>query len=186
MPVRLDSSMGPLVLGTWSELCGSSTDELSMPSSSRLQRAIAEQPGASAALRSLLLELGELGLEFVDAHELVERVVALIERGRLRCAVEAWAPMPSGMIEGVERVEAPASDEPEPTAEVQLHWVEIMIVDEDDEGIVGVRCEITLPDGRKRQATTDRMGLIRIDGILDVGDCIVRLPDLDQQACEPA
>jgi hypothetical protein len=183
MAVRLDASMGSLVLGTWADLGESSREDWALPSPASLGLAIAEQPGAAAALRTLLHELGEPGLEFADAHELAERVFALVERGRLRVVAEharILATVP------VERGEPATPSEPEPTPQTQLHWVEIMIVGEDDEGIGGIRCEITLPDGRKRDATTNRDGLIRIDGITDAGDCTIRFPDIDREALEPA
>lgn len=66
------------------------------------------------------------------------------------------------------------------------HWVEVCVIGEDDEAIAGILCEITLPSGKIVRRTTDRFGLVRIEGITSAGNCSLSLPALDQSAWEPA
>jgi hypothetical protein len=67
-----------------------------------------------------------------------------------------------------------------------LHWIEIQVVGEDDEAIAGIECEITLPSGKHVRRTTDRLGLVRIEGITTPGQCSLTFPRLDASAWEPA
>jgi len=67
-----------------------------------------------------------------------------------------------------------------------LHWIEIQVVGEDDEAIAGIECEITLPSGKHVRRTTDRLGLVRIEGITTPGQCSLTFPALDESAWEPA
>jgi len=56
-------------------------------------------------------------------------------------------------------------------------WIEIELVDEDDEPYIG-EVELTLADGRTVRATSNAKGLLRLDGIV-AGKCQVTLPDWD-------
>jgi len=70
--------------------------------------------------------------------------------------------------------------------EIELTWIELEMVDEEDKGVPGVRYEVTLPDGSVAGGTTDAKGLARIEGFEKGGDCKVTFPDLDQEAWEGA
>ena len=63
------------------------------------------------------------------------------------------------------------------------HWIEVQLLGEDDEAISGARCQIVLPNGQTIVRTTDRFGLVRVDGV-DAGDCEISFPDLDREAVE--
>jgi hypothetical protein len=76
------------------------------------------------------------------------------------------------------------SPELESTGEEKEHWIEILLIGEDDEGMAGVLCEVTLPSGQRVRRTTDRFGLVRIEGITDPRDCVLTFPDLDSDAWE--
>jgi type VI secretion system secreted protein VgrG len=76
----------------------------------------------------------------------------------------------------------PSEDEPE---EEKTSWVEIALVDEDDQPVSGEKYEITLPDGRVAKGTTDQNGVARVEGI-DPGSCQVTFPNLDKDAWEKA
>ena len=65
-------------------------------------------------------------------------------------------------------------------------WIEIELVDEDDNPIPGERYKVTLPDGRTvAEGTLDENGFARVDGI-DPGTCKITFPRLDKDAWKKA
>ena len=60
-------------------------------------------------------------------------------------------------------------------------WIEIVLVDEDDNPQAGEEYQITLPDGSVADGTLDEKGFARVDGI-DSGTCDVTFPNLDKDA----
>lgn len=76
--------------------------------------------------------------------------------------------------------------EPQPMFDEQLHWVEILLVGEDDVGIAGVECEVTLATGKVIKRRTDRHGIVRIEGIASAANCSVSFPRIDEAAWAPA
>jgi type VI secretion system secreted protein VgrG len=70
--------------------------------------------------------------------------------------------------------------QPSPTA---THFIEIQLVDELDKPVVGERYEITTPDGKLRQGTTDANGHAR-ENNLQAGQCQIKFPRLDSEAWE--
>lgn len=63
-------------------------------------------------------------------------------------------------------------------------WIEIEMVDEEDEPVPGVYYRIKLPDGEQvAEGTLDHKGFARIEGI-DPGTCEITFPDLDKDAWE--
>ncbi len=81
----------------------------------------------------------------------------------------------------VQPYKPPTGDE----AKKKTSWVEIKMVDEEDQPVAGEKYEITLPDGRVAKGTTDQNGVARIEGI-DPGNCQVTFPKLDKDAWEKA
>ena len=73
-------------------------------------------------------------------------------------------------------------DEQDPT---KVSWIEIEMVDEEDEPVPGVAYSIKLPDGTEATGTLDSNGFARIDGI-EPGQCEVSFPNLDKSAWEKA
>ncbi len=67
--------------------------------------------------------------------------------------------------------------------EEKTSWIEIEMVDEDDEPVPGEKYKVTLPDDTVAQGTLDENGFARIEGI-DPGSCKVSFPDLDKAAWE--
>lgn len=65
---------------------------------------------------------------------------------------------------------------------VEKTWIEIELVDEEGKPYVG-DVELTLPDGQKRRGTSNKDGLLRLDGIV-AGQCKVTLPDVDATGWE--
>jgi hypothetical protein len=78
-----------------------------------------------------------------------------------------------------EEQEAKAEDKP-------VHWIEIELIDENDQPVAGERYKITLPDGSVDEGSLDDKGKARIDSIADAGDCKISFPELDQDAWEKA
>ena len=62
-------------------------------------------------------------------------------------------------------------------------WIEIELVDEEDNPVPGEKYKVTLPDGKVAQGTLDEKGFAHIGGI-DPGTCQITFPDLDKDAWE--
>lgn len=60
-------------------------------------------------------------------------------------------------------------------------WIEVQMVDEDDNPVPGQPYRIELPDGTVADGTLDEKGLARIEGI-DPGSCQISFPKLDSEA----
>lgn len=67
---------------------------------------------------------------------------------------------------------------------VELHAIEITVLNALDQPAVGVYYQLRTPDGRTRTGTTDSAGLIKLDDIEQPGDCELVFPDIDAQAPE--
>lgn len=78
---------------------------------------------------------------------------------------------------------ASADSEAEEEKKKELSWVEIELVDEDDQPMPGFVYRITLPDGSVADGTLDEKGFARIEGF-DSGECKVAFPTLDKDAWE--
>ena len=70
-------------------------------------------------------------------------------------------------------------------AEEKTAWIEIELVDEEDEPVPGEKYEVKLPDGSVAKGTLDGDGFARIEGI-DPGTCEITFPNLDKDAWEKA
>ena len=62
-------------------------------------------------------------------------------------------------------------------------WIEIEMVDEEDEPVPGEKYKITLPDDSVAEGTLDGKGFARIEGI-DPGTGNISFPELDKDAGE--
>jgi hypothetical protein len=82
---------------------------------------------------------------------------------------------PQAVEEGKEQTEEEKKEE--------LSWIEIELVDEDDEGIPGEKYKITLPDDSVAEGTLDEKGFARVEGF-QKGTCKVSFPELDKEAWE--
>jgi type VI secretion system secreted protein VgrG len=60
-------------------------------------------------------------------------------------------------------------------------WIEIEMVDEEDNPVPGERYEITVPDGSVASGTLDEKGFARVEGI-DPGTCQITFPERDKEA----
>jgi type VI secretion system secreted protein VgrG len=62
-------------------------------------------------------------------------------------------------------------------------WIEIELVDEEDNPVPGEKYKVTLPNGKVAQGTLDQNGFAHIGGI-DPGTCQISFPNLDKDAWE--
>jgi len=62
-------------------------------------------------------------------------------------------------------------------------WIEIEMVDEEDEPVPGEKYKITLPDDSVAEGTLDGKGFARVEGI-EPGTCKITFPELDKDAWE--
>ena len=76
----------------------------------------------------------------------------------------------------------PATEEEE---EEKTAWIEVELLDEEDNPVPGERYEIKLPDDSVAKGTLDKDGFVRIDGI-EPGTCEISFPKLDKDAWEKA
>lgn len=67
--------------------------------------------------------------------------------------------------------------------EEKKSWIEIELVDEEDDPVPGEKYKITLPDDSVAEGTLDNNGFARVDGI-NPGTCKVTFPKLDKDAWE--
>ncbi len=63
-------------------------------------------------------------------------------------------------------------------------WIEILLLDEDDNPVAGERYRVTLPDGQTvSEGTTDNDGYAKVSSI-DPGNCKITFPELDGRSWE--
>ncbi len=67
--------------------------------------------------------------------------------------------------------------------ETEKTWIEIKMVDEDDNPVTSERYQVELPDGSVASGSLNEEGIARIERI-EEGDCKVSFPDLDKGAWE--
>ena len=77
----------------------------------------------------------------------------------------------------------PPTEEEIEENEEELTWIEIEMVDEEDEPYPSEKYRITLPDDSVTEGTLDGKGFARIEGI-EPGTCKVTFPNLDHEAWE--
>jgi len=81
----------------------------------------------------------------------------------------------------------PKSHKPPKTKEEKekkKSWIEIEMVDEEDQPVAGESYRITLSDGETvAEGTLNEKGVARVDGI-EPGTCKITFPNLDQDAWE--
>ncbi len=93
-----------------------------------------------------------------------------------RAAEESFSEEPLG----AEPRPCPSS---EPTREPSDSWIEVSLIGEDDQPVVGERYRIELPDGSAIEGTIGASGVVRLEGI-DPETCRVSFPELDASAWE--
>ncbi len=77
-----------------------------------------------------------------------------------------------------------APGESEQSVGTSTHWIEIELVDEAEQPVVGELYEIVLPDGDVVRGGTDARGQARVTGIEQAGACTISFRNLDLAAWE--
>jgi len=67
----------------------------------------------------------------------------------------------------------------------KTHWIEVVLIDDEDAPVPGETVEIEGPDGTVSTRSTDAKGKVKVEN-LDPGSCKIRFPNLDAEAWEPA
>ena len=96
---------------------------------------------------------------------------------------EADVAEPGRMVRS--KSEAPEPHKPTEEDIEEKSWIEIELVDEEDQPVPGERYEITLPNGKVAKGTLDEKGFAHVGGI-DPGTCQITFPNLDKDAWEKA
>jgi hypothetical protein len=141
-----------------------------------LRSSLADMPGHR--LRALLHD-GEEPYDRLDDARLIERVAQRIARGDLILVRELHQWSTPGVVDPVEEREAP-----EEVVE-KLEWIEVLIVDEDDQPLPNVAYKLVLPDGSSRVGKTNNLGIARYDRI-PAGSCTFELTEMDAGAWKQA
>lgn len=77
----------------------------------------------------------------------------------------------------------PPTEEEKEEKKDELSWIEIEMVDEEDEPVPGEKYKITLPDDSVAEGTLDEKGFARVGGF-EKGTCKICFPDIDKEAWE--
>ena len=72
-----------------------------------------------------------------------------------------------------------------PDKDKKKSWIEIEMVDEADNPVIGMAYRVTLSDNTVAEGTLNEKGVGRIEGI-DPGNCKITFPRLDQDAWKKA
>jgi hypothetical protein len=85
---------------------------------------------------------------------------------------------------GSEKVKLHKPPQTEEEKKQKTSWIEIEMVDEEDNPVPGEKYRITLPDGETvAEGTLDDKGFARVEGI-EPGTCKITFPELDKDTWE--
>jgi hypothetical protein len=121
-----------------------------------------------------------LPLRSLGDGEVVDELARLLVRGSVRAALgarPAFYGTDARILEGPDSALGPASA-PAP----ELHWFEVVLLDEDGEPVAGEPFQVRLADGRVVRGQLDAAGRARWDDIASAGSCTISFPDLDASA----
>ena len=186
MRLRLRGRFRTLTLVPWYEVAGEASIGRGSQSTIgllELRGLAAEDPLLLVSLRELLAQLNPVlgGPTELDAVEVTARVHRLIEQGVIYVLAERYQPMTSEQPDIY--VFEPDFYESERSFRAPTHWIEVELLDEAGEPVVGERCRIVLPDERVIEDRTNSDGLVRVSRIIS-GSCEIVFPDLDAGAVE--
>ncbi len=88
-----------------------------------------------------------------------------------------------GSMTKIQKPKEEKSAQPHKPDEEKTSWIEIELIDENDEPVPGEKYRVTLPDESVAEGTLNEKGFARIDGI-DPGTCQITFPRLDKETWE--
>lgn len=161
---------------------GESGYTLDPAAAAHLLRASANDPDTMRCLRQVLVEqLGEHGLQRRSDTEVIDHLVRMLATRRLglrslvTVSAQTAPPSPEPDAEPEEE-RTPPPPRPRPTK--KLDWIEIVLIDEEENPVVGEKCQVSAPDGAMIGTyTTDSNGTVRVDDI-ESGSYEVAFPSL--------
>ena len=114
--------------------------------------------------------------------------VAAVKAEQRQKQAGKYGSVPVQPFKPADRTQAAAAAQSDQTdqhpEEQPVHWVEIELLDEEDNPVPGERYEIKLPDGSVKKGTLNEEGLARVDGIENPGECEITFPELDMESWE--
>jgi len=143
-------------------------------------RPFLHNPLTMMSLRRFLCGIAfDADISRLSDYQIIEQVARQLTSGRFRISKLPITEIGPSTAEGLPE---PPVQEIRPRKEEEKTWIEIELVDEENQPVAGKKYRITLADGKTiAQGMTDSSGLARIAGI-DPGTCEVTFPDLDQDA----
>ncbi len=135
---------------------------------------------AMGTLRNVLSKHGGLGhpLWDMDNHEVIEAVARLLGANSLYLVAQRPFDYDGAfLLPAIEKEEEPEDEK----KNEELDWIEIHLVDMDDQPITHEPMEILTPDGTSRKASTNAAGVLRLDN-LDSGDCEIHFTKRDKES----
>jgi hypothetical protein len=141
-----------------------------------LVRALKYDSYALSTLRRLLWRDSVTAVHRLSEDQVLERICRMFSTGRLH--VCGRRPQRVVVDSDVKRETEEKPPERMPSEKKEKTWVEIELVDEQGEPIVGEKYRIVLPGGSVREGYLDARGRARFDD-LDPGTCEVCFPDRD-------
>jgi len=151
-------------------------------------RSLLADPFNIRLLRDSLAEASfGLDVSALSDQEVIEQLAQVLISGRLRIGRVKLPIAPVG------ETVAPAETEEEEEEEhatvvptVETTWIEIELVNADDDPVPDQEYKVALPDGTEQTGNLDSDGKAMIRDITQKGDCVVSFPGLDAAAWDTA
>ena len=77
----------------------------------------------------------------------------------------------------------PAQESPAAKPDDKQEWIEIELLDENEQPVADEPFWIKLPDGNVQEGTLDENGYARLEGV-ESGTCVVKFPNIDENEIE--
>lgn len=106
------------------------------------------------------------------------------QTGQVSSATGSEGPQPPPTL-AQQTVEPYSPPQTEEAQQENPSWIEIELVDLNDNPVPSEPYEVELPDGRMARGSLDHRGFARIEGI-PAGTCKISFPNLDKNVWEPA
>ena len=138
-----------------------------------------------AALRQYVQTITSANVYRMTDHEVITKIAQQVADGDIKFLKRA-STVSARKSRLPDEAAAEGTIPPQQKAEEEKDtaWIEILLLDMNDEPVPNEKYKIELPDGSTVQGKLDAQGLARHTGIKP-GECKVTFPDLDMEAWEP-